>query len=47
VTNCAVRCLGTCTVFCSITEFCNIDCREGERLNCGGGVYTCGMPCPE
>jgi hypothetical protein len=46
VNNRAVRCLGTCTVACSITKNCNIDCREGERLPCGGGLYTCGMPCP-
>lgn len=46
VTNCVVRCLGTCTVSCSITESCNIGCPQGEPQNCGGGRYTCGMPCP-
>jgi hypothetical protein len=46
VNNCVVRCLGTCTVACADTETCSIDCRQGELLNCGGGLYTCDMPCP-
>jgi hypothetical protein len=45
VNNCVVRCLGTCTVACADTETCSIDCRQGELLNCGGGLYTCDMPC--
>lgn len=47
VVNCSVRCLGACTVGCTlISGSCSVECQQGERLSCGQGFYTCGMPCP-
>jgi hypothetical protein len=46
VENCSVRCLGTCTVACIFTGTCNVECVEGEKTNCGQGLFTCGTDCP-
>jgi hypothetical protein len=32
---------------CLLTDTCMVECIEGERLDCGQGLITCGMPCPE
>jgi len=43
---CSARCEGTCTVFCGSADPCTIECPEGlDRETCGGGLFTCGMPC--
>jgi len=40
-------CTATCTADAGAdTDTCSIDCRQGELLNCVGGLYTCDMPCP-
>ena len=44
--NCSVRCQGTCSVACVLSEACSVECLEGERRNCGQGLWTCGMDCP-
>lgn len=46
VDSCNVRCQGTCTVICLLTGTCAVECIEGARLDCGQGLFTCGMPCP-
>lgn len=43
---CVVRCTGTCNVFCIDAGTCSVDCQQGDRLNCGQGHFTCGIPCP-
>lgn len=46
VESCNVRCAGTCTVACIVVDTCSVECLEGERTNCGQGLFTCGMDCP-
>lgn len=46
VGSCSARCSGTCIVACVDTVSCSVECQQGERLNCGQGLFTCGMPCP-
>ena len=46
VDSCSVRCMGTCTVICIDADTCSIECVEGERTNCGQGLFTCGTDCP-
>ena len=44
--SCSARCEGTCTVFCGSSISCTIECPPGlDREACGGGLFTCGMPC--
>ena len=46
VDSCSVRCMGTCTVICIDADTCSVECLEGERTNCGQGLFTCGIECP-
>jgi hypothetical protein len=31
---------------CMGRNFCDLECLEGERTNCGQGLFTCGIDCP-
>jgi hypothetical protein len=46
VNTCSARCEGSCIVFCGSASSCSVECPEGvDRETCGGGLFTCGMPC--
>lgn len=42
---CAARCFGTCEVFCSDAGACNVNCINGDQVECGEGFFVCGE-CP-
>jgi hypothetical protein len=43
---CAIRCLGTCEVFCDLGGSCDVECINEDRQDCGEGYIACGPACP-
>lgn len=44
---CAIRCLGTCEVFCDLGDACDVECVNEDRQDCGEGHIACGPECPQ